>query len=329
MRPVWGLAILGVCLVVVVGIAVTRGDSEGEREHCASMTEKVEHDACVAELREEEGRDKAKFVHDREIEEACELDNNAHQAACEAGYRWGLVADDEEAMGYACEEFESSSDVMLLSACTLGFQQAQEAKRHHKEVTAEEEPGGPLEDVGTIAISGGGTAFRDHFKIGPLIYPDEGMPPEEVLEACNLDYQGTLEKSAFARGEISVSYVKGSFSELMGLGAENTVAGDAMEIVAFQLNGKWLCRQEELASTTYEIQPGETWVMPIWFIAQEVLNNAQPRVSAEVRNSWHFQFVGPNIGYGTWKYSGPGAGECAGYEELYLYNRSGGCGGSY
>ncbi|MBS1885298.1 MAG: hypothetical protein JSS97_20290, partial [Actinobacteria bacterium] len=181
-----------------------------------------------------------------------------------------------------------------------------------------------LENVGTIAISNHkGTAFVDHYKIGRLIYPDEAMPPEEVLSACNLTYQSVLDKSVFAPGEISVSYTEGSFPELMGIDAESTIQGNGpgMEVVAYQKDGQWLCRQEELASTSYEIQPGETWNLPIWFIAEEALSNAQPRISTETRNEWHFRFVGPNM-YGNWKYSGPGAGECGGYDELYLYNRS-------
>lgn len=327
--PLKGLAGCALPMLAAVALAAcgSAESAESKRQHCADMTDKAEHDACVAELREEEGRDDAKSARDGEIEEACELDNNAHQAACEAGYRRGLVAADEETMGYACEEFESSTDVMLLSACTLGFQQAQEAKRHSEEVSAEEEPGGPVADVGTISVSDGeGTAFRNHFKIGPLIYPDEGMPPDEVLEACNLQYQGILEKSVFARGEISVSYTEGSFPEYLGIDAEGIVQGTgaAADVVAYQRNGEWLCRQEELASTSYEIQPGETWTMPIWYIAEDILNNAQPRVSPEVKNGWQFKFIGPAMA-GTWKYSGAGAGECAGYDELYLYNRSGTC----
>ncbi|HEY2478880.1 MAG TPA: hypothetical protein VGI17_09110 [Solirubrobacterales bacterium] len=133
------------------------------------------------------------------------------------------------------------------------------------------------------------------------------MPPEEVLGACDLTYQSVLQKSVFPPGEISVIDTEGSFPELMGIDAENTVlgSGPGMEVVAYQKNGEWLCRQEELESTSYEIQPGETWNLPIWFIAEEALSNAERRVSTETRNEWHFRFVGPNM-YGTWKYSGPG-----------------------
>ena len=213
---------------------------------------------------------------------------------------------------------------MAMPACSLGFQQAQEESRHQAEVSGSNAGGYHLDTVGTIAISNHkGTAFVDHYKIGRLIYPDEGMPPEEVLEACNLNYQSVLEKSVFAPGEISVSYTEGSFRELMGIDAESTIQGNGpgMEVVAYQKDGQWLCRQEELASTSYEIQPGETWNLPIWFISEEALSNTEPRVSEETKDEWHFRFVGPNM-YGTWKYSGPGAGECGGYEELYLYNRT-------
>ena len=264
MRPAWILGALGAALVIVVVVALSRGESESKRQHCQSLANQ-EHAECVAELRAEEGRP---------------------------------APAPEEAEAETVEEPVAEPPV--------------------------EEPGGPLAYVGTIAISNKGTAFVDRYKIGPLIYPDEGMPPEEVLEACNLSYPSVLDKSVFARGEISVSYTEGSFSELMGIDAENTVQdhGPGMEVVAYQKDGEWLCRQEELESTSYEIRPGETWDLPIWFIAEEALSNAEPRVSTETENGWNFRFIGPNM-YGDWRYSGPGAGECAGYEELYLYNRTG------
>lgn len=210
----------------------------------------------------------------------------------------------------------------------LGDSESAQSEGLPEGMPVEEEPGGPLGDVGTIANHEKGMTFRDHFKIGPLLYPDEGTPPEEVLEACNLQYQGVIEKSVFARGEMSVSYAEGSFPEFLGIDAEGIVQGTdtAIDVVAYQMNGEWLCRQEELASTRYEIQPGETWNMPIWYIAEDILNNAQPRVPLEVLNGWHFQFVGPLMS-GTRTYSGPGVGECYGYDELYLYNRSGSCDG--
>jgi hypothetical protein len=101
----------------------------------------------------------------------------------------------------------------------IGFELAHGERKRWAEVISPENEG--LEDVGTIAISDHkGTAFVDHYKIGRLIHPDEGMPPEEVLSVCNLTYQSVLEKSVFAPGEISVSYTEGSFPELMGIDAE-------------------------------------------------------------------------------------------------------------
>jgi len=231
----------------------------------------------------------------------------------EADFKKHCARSDRSPVEYrACAEFES------------GVSTSDSTPKPTPATSSEEELGGPLTDVGTISVSNNSTAFRDHFKIGPLVYPNEGTPPEEVLEACNLQYQGVVEKSAFARGEMSVSYAEGSFPEFFGIETEGIVQGTGAgaNVVAYELNGEWLCRQEELESTSYEIQHGETWNMPIWFIAEDILNNAQPRVLTEVKNDWHFKYVGPNM-TGTWKYNGPGAGECAGYEELYLYNRSG------
>lgn len=194
------------------------------------------------------------------------------------------------------------------------------------EVSApEKEPGGPLQDVGTFTVSDKeGTAYRNRYKIGPFFYPDEGSPPEEVLETCNLWNRAIVEKSVFARGEISVSYTEGSFPESFGIDAEGIVSGTdiGIEVTAYQIGGKWLCRQEE--QVLYEIQPHETWNIPIWFIDEAVLNNAQPQVPPEVSNGWHFGSVGPPM-TGTFIFRGPGAGDCYGYEAIYLYNRSGHC----
>lgn len=319
----WGI------LLVTAALLSACGSSESKSAHCARLTG-VEHDECVSELRQEEGRDSTKSAHDKEIEEACELDSKAHQEACETGYRRGLVAEDEEAMGYACEEFESSSDVMLLSACTLGFQQAQGTKRHREEVSPES-AGGQLEKVGTITITDHeGTTFRDSYEVGPWFPSEELIPPEDVLEACNTRTQAAIAKGVFVRGAITVVYTEGSYPEFIGLDPEGTISGDGLSTaaVAFERDGEWLCRQEEIPQ--WEIQAHETQTFPIWLLVEYAESNNNPTMIPEGLNTWHFNPVAPSdlLLRADQIVKGAGAADCYGYHELFLYKSPESCEGS-
>lgn len=194
-----------------------------------------------------------------------------------------------------------------------------------------EELGGPLEKVGTITVSDHkGTTFKDRYWIGPLSNGEEAPPPATVLGSCDITSPGQAARSVFAHGKASISYTEGTLPEQVGLapgvGGEELYGG----VVAYELDGEWWCRQEELQSTSYEIQPGETITMPIWLVAEEVLNNARPKAPPEVFNSWYFNFMGPPTLQlrGTTTIDGPGAGTCYGEKYLYLYNRSGVCEGA-
>ncbi len=227
-------------------------------------------------------------------------------------------------MGYACEEFESSSDVMLLSACTLGFQLAQEAKRHREEVSPES-TGGPIEKVGTITITDHeGTTFRDTYEVGPWFISEELVPPQEVLEACNTRTQAAIAKGVFVRGIITVDYAEGSYPEFIGLDPEGTIMGNGLSTaaMAFQRDGEWLCRQEEIPQ--WEIQAHETQTFPIWLIVEYAESNNNPTLVPEGLLGWHFKPVAPTelLLRGDQIVKGPGAADCYGYHELFLYKSS-------
>lgn len=229
----------------------------------------------------------------------------------------------------------SSSALPVTTEATTPVEPSAETKSEEEGSTAstnsraEEELSSHEPEVGTISVSNGrGTGFVDHYKIGPLIYSQQETPPKEVLEACNLDYQSQIAKAVFARGQVSVDYSVGSLPEQISL-APAVMASEPsvslQSVVAFRINGEWECRQEEMG--TYEVQPHEVRTYPIWFIAEEVLTNEQPRISTETRNSWYFPFIGPPLlqEQGKTKMTGPGAGRCESTERLYLYNRSGKC----
>lgn len=201
----------------------------------------------------------------------------------------------------------------------------------------ESEPGGPLADVGTITGSDGkGTTFSNRYRVGPLLYSSEATPPEEVLEACNLNYPTELATSVFVRGQLTMTYQEGSLPTEVGLGSAESIVGDEYgegalnSAVAFRTGGEWLCRTQ----LSFEFQPGESQTLPIWIIVPQVLSNAQPRLPASVYNKWYFSLVRPHFATDPIEPKltahGPGAELCNeeyGVKEelLFLYNRSGGC----
>jgi len=206
---------------------------------------------------------------------------------------------------------------------------------------SEAEPGGPLTNVGTITESDGeGTTFSNHYRVGPLLYSNDGTPPEEVLEACNLINDPTeLATSVFMRGQVAITYQEGTLPTEVSLGSVTGPvvqevnngeegSGQLNSLTAFHAGGAWWCTS---TSSSIEFQPGETQTLPIWTIVSRVLSNAQPRLPARTLNAWYFEVIGPPLVTGrTVTTHGPGAGLCKeeySFKEklLFLYNRSGSC----
>lgn len=202
---------------------------------------------------------------------------------------------------------------------------------------SESEPGGPLADVGTITRSDEeGTTFSDHYRVGPILYSKEGTPPEEVLEACNVNYPTLTARSVFARGQVTITYQEGTLPTEVSLGTVGEAvvqdvdngeaeSGGPVGPVAFRAGGEWLCQ----TSFSLEFQPGESQTLPFWIIAR-ILSNSQPRVPASTLNAWYFNFIDPYYVNHSVIIHGPGTGWCTegpwGKEQrLFLYNRSGSC----
>jgi predicted small secreted protein len=191
--------------------------------------------------------------------------------------------------------------------------------------------GFPLEEVGTwtgqIAEA---TYFREHFKLGSLLYSQEGTPPQPVLDACPfLDSPPIIAASVYARGSIDFTYTKGTLPAAINVGfAEDPIEGDnyANGFLAFDVDGSWVCNSE-IGPLGIEFQPGEKEHVPIWFIGYALLSNGQPEIPASVYNSWHFNFIGGYYGNSAEEPAivGPGAGRCRGVKELFLFNRQGEC----
>jgi hypothetical protein len=181
--------------------------------------------------------------------------------------------------------------------------------------------GGPLKKVGTITASDGeGTTFRERFKLGPLLYRQEGTPPEAVLEACGANYASTIGQTVFSRGVVTISYSEGSLTELVPIVPNETVSGEGyLGITAYKVEGIWQC--QDTFSLSFE--PEESKTFPIWVLSQ-VLSNAEPEVSEAALNSWRFTPL-ESTPYPLVSTSGPGAARCpsdTGEEDtLRLYAR--------
>jgi hypothetical protein len=193
---------------------------------------------------------------------------------------------------------------------------------------AEPEPGGPVAYVGTITgTDGEGAVFRDSYRIGPFFYNQKATPPESVLSACNATTPSIIASSVFARGELSVSYVRGILPLQVGIPPEGIVAGEQFGgVTAYQFNGEWVCRQASIP-LAIEFQPGETQTFPIWVLAEFARSNAQPRVGPSTFDNWYFNYIGsPLNGSRTpLRVTGPGTAQCYNWQQLQVYGRSGNC----
>lgn len=243
--------------------------------------------------------------------------------------------------------------VMLAVGCGSGsssppqseLQSSTETEATSTSPSAEEsqaESGGPLTSVGTITGSPEkGTTFSDDYRVGPLLYSKEGSPPEEVLDACNVNNSTAIASSVFARGQVTITYQEGTLPTEVGVGSLERVVqevdrgeepgeGQLPSLVAFHAGGEWWCSS---TSFVLHFQPRESQTFPIWVIAAQVLSNAQPRVPASRLNAWYFNPIGPplEVDGGSVITRGPGAGWCeeetvgGKVERLFLYNRSGSC----
>lgn len=200
--------------------------------------------------------------------------------------------------------------------------EADEAAEEEREVEEQQ-----LETVGTITGAGEGTTVRNTFRLGPLLYPDEGTPPEAALSACLISGSAAISSSVFAEGELEIEYVEGTLPIPIYLSNELIQAGGLQATLAAQeIDGEWLCAIEDVLGTYYEVEPGETRTIPFWVVAPGVLSNAEPELSEETKNSWYFEFVGPVGNQTELTIQGPGAVFCEEEfdeeERLMLYNRA-------
>lgn len=185
-------------------------------------------------------------------------------------------------------------------------------------LSSHDDLGGPLKNVGTLKISGSdGRTIAVRFQLGPLLYRDEGTPPQAVLKACGVS-DGALRRTVFSKGRMTVTFLKGPSITDYRLSSSELVTGAGWEgETAIQIGKNWVC-QETVETLLKRKQPQ---AYRFWTFSQ-VLSGNEQQVPKSVLATWHFgEFrVLPDS---IFRASGPGASVCSGEghtsEHLMLY----------
>jgi hypothetical protein len=154
------------------------------------------------------------------------------------------------------------------------------------------DPGGPLSEVGTITQLDKETSFQSDLKLGPLRYGTANAPPPVVAAACNAGTASTLATSAYIRGQITLSYTKGTVPTGAAIDPNDVVRGigdiGLQALLALEVDGQWVCNP---ASFSWTFQPGQTATYDAWFILLDARSNAQPTVPQSGLNGFVFNIV--------------------------------------
>lgn len=188
--------------------------------------------------------------------------------------------------------------------------------------SSHDEPGGPLENVGTLKISGSdGRTIAVHFQLGPLLYSDEGTPPEAALKACGASSAEALRRTVFSKGKMAVALVKGPSITDYRLSPSELVTGEGWNgETAIQVGKSWKCQEtgETLLKKKQQPQTFRFWVL------SRVLSGGQRQVPKSELDTWRFGEF-PVLPDSVFHATGPGASACSAEgrdrEHLMLYAR--------
>lgn len=188
-------------------------------------------------------------------------------------------------------------------------------------LASHEEPDGPLKNVGTLKISGSdGRTIAVNFHLGPLLYRNEGAPPQAVLKACGVDSPEALRGIVFSKGKMTVTMVKGRSITDYRLSPAGLVTGDTWHgMSAIYAGGTWRC---DVGPETV-LHRNKPQTFSFWILSQ-VLIEGERRVPKTTLSSWRFgQF--PVLPDSAFRAVGPGATVCLvadhEREHLMLYGR--------
>lgn len=173
-------------------------------------------------------------------------------------------------------------------------------------LSSHDEPGGLLKNVGTLKISGSdGRTIAVNFQLGPLLYSDEGTPPQAVLKACGASAAEALRKTVFSKGKMTVTFLKGPSITDYRLAPTEMVTGSGWNgVTAIQVGKNWLC--QETNETLLKRKQPQTY--RFWVLSQ-VLSNGEQQVPKPQLDSWHFGEF-PVLPGSAFHATGPGASAC-------------------
>jgi hypothetical protein len=184
------------------------------------------------------------------------------------------------------------------------------------------ESGGPLKNVGTLKISGSdGRTIAVNFQLGPLLYSDEGTPPEAALKACGASSAEALRKTVFSMGKMTVTLVKGPSITDYRLSPAEFVTGDGWNgATAIQVGKSWKCQEtgETLLKKRHQPHTFRFWVL------SRVLSGGERQVPKSELDTWRFGEF-PVLPDSVFHATGPGASVCSteghANEHVMLYAR--------
>ncbi len=182
--------------------------------------------------------------------------------------------------------------------------------------------GGPLRQAGALHISGSdGRTIVVGFRLGPLLYSDEGTPPKSALKACGAESPEVLRQMVFSKGVMTATFTKGRSITDYRLAPLEFVSGNPWHgRTAIWGGGSWQC-SESFETVLKRKQPQ---VFPFWVLSQG-LGPGQSRMPRADLDTWRFTEF-PVLPDSAFRATGPGAAACsvAGHSEqrLALYARA-------
>lgn len=186
--------------------------------------------------------------------------------------------------------------------------------------------GQPLRYAGTITISGRRTTITASYRRGPIFYSATGVPPSGALQTCEWSDPGLISKTAFMRGELTLSQTRGSAP--LNLLIEPVLLVSHAGRTAINVKGHWECGL--YAQVPLTLHSGESTHYEMWLLTEPPLGSHT--ITPSMSKSWRFE---PNAFTAndfrprkTVATSGPGARQCGGTTPfLFVYPTAQSCGG--
>ncbi|HTW43107.1 MAG TPA: hypothetical protein VMD79_12400 [Solirubrobacteraceae bacterium] len=139
----------------------------------------------------------------------------------------------------------------------------------------------PMSYIATTTATAPNTVVSVKYELSALRIGRSANPPQSLLEACGIE-AGEVDAVVFAKGQLSVHYVRGSYQVTLQDDLKVSNA-DSEGKVAYQNGASWLCvnsGQEEEQPPGWNLQPGQVVSDPVW-VMPITLSNTHPHLTEE------------------------------------------------